>query len=111
MNKRRVFVLAVIGLACSLPSMVLAAGNAAAGKEKSFLCMGCHGVPSYDTVYPTYHVPKLGGQHAKYIVAALEEYKNNQRSYKTMHGMAVSLSKQDMEDIAAYFSHFPADSH
>ncbi len=111
MSTRGIFGVLALGLACSLPLAASAAGNAAAGKEKAFLCMGCHGVPTYDTVYPTYHVPKLGGQHAQYIVNALEEYKHNRRAYKTMHGMAVSLSKQDMEDIAAYFSHFPADNH
>jgi cytochrome c553 len=80
-----------------------AAGDAEAGRSKAFTCMGCHGVPSYTNAYPTYHVPKLGGQHAKYLVSALQGYKNGQRSHATMHAQAASLSDQDMEDIAAYF--------
>jgi len=86
-----------------LPS-AYAAGDAAVGKQKAQTCMGCHGSPGYSNVYPTYHVPKLGGQHAEYIVAALKAYANQQRSHMTMHANAVSLSEQDMADIAAYFA-------
>ncbi|MGA8706660.1 MAG: cytochrome c [Steroidobacteraceae bacterium] len=79
------------------------AGDPARGKELSYTCLGCHGIPDYKNVYPTYSVPELGGQHADYIVAALKEYKGGQRSHATMHQQAASLSDQDMQDIAAYF--------
>lgn len=82
----------------------LAAGDADAGKLKAFTCMGCHGIPSYNNIYPTYHVPKLGGQHAQYIVSALQSYKNGQRLHATMQAQASNLSEQDMQDIAAYFN-------
>lgn len=81
-----------------------AAGDAAAGKVKAELCRGCHGIPGYFNVYPTYHVPKIGGQHAKYIVAALKAYKAGQRPHATMQAQAQSLSEQDMADIAAFFA-------
>lgn len=81
-----------------------AEGNPESGKFKAETCMGCHGVPSYTNVYPTYHVPKLGGQHADYIVAALKAYASGERSHQTMQANAASLSDQDMADIAAYFS-------
>jgi len=87
-----------------LPTSGFAAGDATAGKIKAFTCMGCHGVPSYTNVYPTYHVPKLGGQHAQYLVSALQAYKAGKRSHKTMQAQASSLSEQDMQDIAAYFA-------
>lgn len=80
------------------------AGDVAAGKEKSETCMGCHGVPGYVNAYPTYHVPKLGGQHEAYIVSALKAYRDKQRAHNTMHANAASLSDEDMADIAAYLS-------
>lgn len=80
-----------------------AAGDAAAGKVKANTCLGCHASPSLTNAYPTYPVPKVAGQHATYIVAALTGYKNGGRSHKTMHANAVSLSDQDMADIAAFF--------
>jgi cytochrome c553 len=79
------------------------AGDPARGKELAYTCLGCHGIPDYKNVYPTYSVPELGGQHPEYIVAALKEYKSGERSHATMHQQAVSLSEQDMQDIASYF--------
>jgi cytochrome c553 len=84
-----------------------AAGDAARGKEISYTCLGCHGIEDYKNVYPTYSVPKLLGQHPEYIIAALKEYKGSERSHGTMHVQAQSLSDQDMQDIAAYFSSLP----
>jgi len=96
--------LLLLAAAAALPASGIAAGDAAAGKVKAFTCMGCHGIPGYNSVYPTYHVPKLGGQHARYLVSALQAYKAKQRSHKTMQAQAASLSEQDMEDIAAFFA-------
>ena len=90
--------------ASALPISAIAAGDAAAGKTKAFTCMGCHGIPSYHNVYPSYHVPKLGGQHANYIAAALQAYKSGQRRHATMRAQAASLSEQDMQDLAAFFA-------
>ncbi len=94
----------VLGLCSSLSGTALAAGDATAGRAKASTCLGCHGVPGYNNVYPTYKVPKLGGQHAQYLVSALQAYAAGQRSHGTMHAQASSLSEQDMEDIAAFFS-------
>jgi len=79
-------------------------GDVEAGKEMFYSCMGCHGIPGYSNAYPTFHVPKLGGQHADYIVSALEEYRDNKRKHPTMHAQASSLSDQDIQNIAAYLS-------
>ncbi|HKH20340.1 MAG TPA: c-type cytochrome, partial [Gammaproteobacteria bacterium] len=74
------------------------------GRLKADTCMGCHGIPGYMMVYPTYSVPKLGGQHAEYIVSALQQYKTGERKNSTMQAQALALSDKDMQDIAAYFS-------
>jgi cytochrome c553 len=82
-----------------------AAGDAAAGKSKNAMCIGCHGIPGYKTAFPeVYHVPKLGGQQAGYIVSALRAYKSGQRSHPSMRAIAAGLSDQDMADLAAYYS-------
>jgi cytochrome c553 len=85
-------------------STALAAGDAEQGRYKANTCLGCHGAPGYSNAYPTYHVPKLGGQHAEYIAAALRAYAAGQRQHPTMHANAVTLSEQDIADIAAYFA-------
>ncbi len=84
-------------------STMVAAGNPEQGKVKASSCMGCHGIPSYTNVYPSYHVPRLGGQYADYIVAALKAYQTGERSHPTMRAQAARLSAEDMADIGAYF--------
>ncbi len=81
-----------------------AAGDAKHGAVLADTCMGCHGIPGYRNAYPSFRVPKLGGQHPDYVVIALQGYKNQTRPHKTMHAQAVSLSDQDMRDIAAFFA-------
>jgi cytochrome c553 len=80
------------------------AGDPAAGKRKNSMCIGCHGIPGYKTVFPdVYSVPKLGGQQAAYMVKALQAYKAGDRSHPSMRAIAAGLSEQDMADLAAYY--------
>ena len=81
-----------------------AAGDAAAGEQKAYTCLGCHGIEHYVNVYPSYHVPRIAGQSAEYLVAALNAYKAKERSHQTMQANAGLLSDQDIEDIAAWFA-------
>lgn len=99
--------LSLFAAACVLAtaSTVQAGGDAAAGSKKVYQCQGCHGIVGWKTAFPeVYHVPKLGGQNAAYIVAALKEYKSGERDFATMRAVAGTLSDQDMQDIAAYYS-------
>lgn len=79
-------------------------GDATAGKTKAQPCLGCHGIPGYFNVYPSYRVPKVGGQHPEYIIAALKAYQSGQRAHATMQAQAATLTEQDMADIAAFFA-------
>jgi len=81
-----------------------AEGDPAQGKMKNSMCAGCHGIADWRTAYPeVYSVPKLGGQHAAYIVKALQAYKSGARNNSTMRAIASSLTDQDMADLAAYY--------
>lgn len=79
-------------------------GNAAAGKQLTYTCQGCHGIVGYKNAYPNYHVPKIGGQAAPYLVNAINEYQQGNRKHPTMQAQAESFSAQDIADIAAYLS-------
>ena len=81
-----------------------AAGDAARGKVISYTCLGCHGIEGYRNAYPDYSVPRLAGQSATYIVAALKEYKSGARSHPSMRAIAGSLSDADIADLAAYYA-------
>ena len=94
-----------LGLAFSASGALAADGDAAAGKQKTALCEGCHGIPGYKTAFPAvYNVPKLGGQHASYLVKALQAYKGGERSHPTMRAIAAGLTDKDMADLAAYYA-------
>ena len=79
-------------------------GDATRGKGLTYTCRGCHGVEGYKNAYPSYHVPKLGGQSEVYLRNALLEYRGAKRKHPTMQAQAQSFSDQDIADIAAYLS-------
>ena len=81
-----------------------AAGDAAAGAKKAYTCLGCHGVKHYVNTYPTFHVPRIAGQHEAYLVAALKAYRGKLRSHQSMQANTGLLTDQDIDDIAAYFA-------
>ena len=75
-----------------------------AHRNKTAMCIGCHGIPGYKTAFPSvYHVPKIAGQQPAYIINALKAYKSGERSHPSMRGIAASLTDQDMADLAAYY--------
>ena len=100
----------VVGVAMALFALAvfaqpaLAEGNAAAGKVLGYTCFGCHGIEGYRNAYPSYRVPKLGGQKAGYLEIALRGYRAGTRQHPTMEGQAASLSDQDVADVAAYLA-------
>lgn len=102
---KRVLTLLSFGAVLALSSApLLASGNAAAGKAKATTCFACHGTDG-NAVDPQY--PRLAGQYNLYLQQALHEYKDGQRNNPIMKGMASTLSDQDIEDVATYFSSLP----
>jgi cytochrome c553 len=89
---------AILGL---IPNLLLAEGDAAAGQVKSALCGSCHGVDGNSLMAMN---PKLAGQSVRYMVKQLQEFKSGARESAIMASMVLSLSDQDMEDIAAWYS-------
>ena len=96
----------LLTLLCTIGlSLNARAQSAEAGKKRADMCIGCHGIPGYRGSFPEiYQVPMIAGQNAKYIVAALTEYKKGDRKHPTMRAIATSLSDQDMADLAAFYS-------
>ena len=87
-----------------------AEGDAAAGKELAYTCLGCHGIEGYRNAYPSYRVPKLGGQKAGYLEIAIKGYRDGTRQHPTMAAQATSLTDQEIADVAAYLASIAADT-
>lgn len=89
-------------------SQALATGDAARGEAKTAVCVACHGANgrSSSTMFPN-----LAGQHAVYLSKALRAYRSGERSSNIMLAtITQSLSDQDIEDIAAYYSRQPLNT-
>jgi cytochrome c553 len=96
---------AALALTLAASPAFAADGSIDAGRQKNSMCVGCHGIPDYKTAFPVvYSVPRIGGQHAKYLASALAAYKAGDRKHPTMRAIAASLSEQDMADLAAYYA-------
>jgi cytochrome c553 len=81
------------------------AADVAAGATKAKeVCAACHGLDGNST-QPDY--PKLGGQHADFLAKALRDYKSGQRKNAIMSGFAAGLSRQDIDNLAAYYAAQP----
>ena len=79
-----------------------AAGDADAGQAKAQVCFSCHGVNG-NSVNPIW--PKLAGQNEGYLTKQLADFKaGDQRNDPLMMGQVMSLSPQDMADLAAFFA-------
>jgi len=88
----------------------IAAGDAVSGETLGYTCLGCHGVDGYRNAYPSYRVPRLGGQKSAYLVAAIKGYREGTRAHLTMAAHASSLSDQQIEDVAAYLASLGGDT-
>ena len=99
-----------IVLAFGVSTAVYAKGNAEAGKAKAAqVCAACHGPDGNKPSDPTQ--PILAGQYYDYLVRALTDYKIGRRNNPIMKGFAGQLSKQDIEDLAAWFSSQKSNLH
>jgi cytochrome c553 len=99
--RRHVFLAAVF---LGWSGHTFAAGDPAAGQQKSAPCQACHGA---DGNSPNPQFPRLAGQYPDYLVQALTDYQKGGRKNPIMAPFAANLSQQDMEDLAAYFSTRP----
>jgi cytochrome c553 len=80
------------------------------GKQIAYSCLGCHGIDGYRNAYPSYRVPKLGGQKTPYLEIAIKGYREGARSHPTMTGQASSLTDQDIGNVAAYLASIGGDT-
>ena len=102
MTRRLVIAVAVVLTGILFAADAAAEGDPERGRYAVQTCLGCHAVSGYSNVYPSYKVPKLGGQHADYIVSSLKAYRSGKREHPTMQAQARALTDQEIQDIAAY---------
>ena len=108
--KSKFALLAAILVIGAAAEPAIAEGDAASGKNLGYTCLGCHGIDGYRNAYPSYRVPKLGGQKAAYLIVALKGYRAGTRAHPTMRAQASSLTDQQIEEVAAYLASLGGDT-
>lgn len=88
-------------ISVGVTGFAFAKGDANAGKSKVETCTACHGPTG---VSPAPNWPNLAGQGEKYLVKQITEIKEGKRSVPEMAPFVGSLTKQDIEDISAFYA-------
>ena len=87
------------------PSLEPGHGDKAAGaKIAEADCKACHGMDGR-SVAPA--IPHLAGQHERYLLGALAEYRQGKRTHAALRRIATQLTEKDVRDIAAYYASQP----
>jgi len=92
---------ACLTLTAGLIAVSVFAADAESGKKKAEACVACHG-PNGNSTIGTF--PILAGQTWRYLYLQLRDFKEERRKDPNMSPIAASLSKEDMFDLAEYFS-------
>lgn len=96
--KKILLATAALALAGSMGSVM--AGDAAAGKAKFAMCLGCHGPTGAGNAAAGY--PSLMGKDAAFVAAQLHAFKSGTRVNPTMQAMTASLTDADIDNLAAH---------
>ena len=94
-------VIIIIIAALFMSGMASAAGDPVAGKAKATLCAACHGP---DGISPADIWPNLAGQKYGYLVKQIKAFRDGARNDPSMAPMVKTLSDEDIENLAAYYS-------
>ncbi len=101
MNHKVSALFAALSVSLLLPLSAVQAGDPQRGQELSQACAACHQADG-NSINPEW--PKLAGQHPKYSVKQLQDYKSGRRENALMAGQVAGLDEQDMHDLSAYFA-------
>jgi cytochrome c553 len=101
---KKSIIAALSGVALMVSGQVIAADIEAGKSKAAEACASCHGA---DGNSPAPSFPHIGGQQRTYLAKALRDYKSGNRTDPIMAGMAAALSKEDIENLAFYYSSLP----
>lgn len=92
---------AALVLLPALWSPCSAAGDPAAGRQKTAACNACHGV---DGLSRRPDAPHIAGQTAFYLAEQLRAFRSGRRAHPVMNVVAANLSDADIADLAAWYA-------
>jgi cytochrome c553 len=78
----------------------VSAGKALAEQE----CKGCHGL---DGKGAAPGIPNLAGQEERYLIEALNEYRDGKRTHAALREVTAKMSAAQARNVAAYYASLP----
>ncbi|MGH8583766.1 MAG: c-type cytochrome, partial [Gammaproteobacteria bacterium] len=87
-------------------SLVQAQGHADLASRTRATCTACHGATGNASQAA---VPSLAGQHARYLVKQLRDFRSGARNNAVMSPAAAPLSSTTIERLAAYYARQTAE--
>ena len=67
-------------------------------------CAACHGA---DGIAKDVEIPNLAGQHDRYLLTQLQNFRSGKRPHKEMRYMSRHITDEEMVAIAQYYSNMP----
>lgn len=88
-----------------VPEMAAAASSTSVGRGATLAlnCTMCHGAQGMSRS----DAPNLAGQYPEVVVKQMLDYQSGKRQSPIMVALAKGLSKQDINDLAAYYASLP----
>ena len=85
---------------CLAGAALAGGGTSTSPLKDREVCSACHG---NDGNSASEQFPRIAGQRAAYVAAALRAYRAGLRNDPTMRAQAEHLSDQEIADLAAYY--------
>ncbi|HXZ14943.1 MAG TPA: c-type cytochrome [Roseiarcus sp.] len=67
-------------------------------------CALCHGA---EGIAKDVEIPNLAGQHDRYLVEQLQNFRSGKRPHKEMRYMSRHITDEEIEALAAYYASLP----
>jgi cytochrome c553 len=96
-------IIAAIGV-LSMAATITQAADLEAGKKASGVCAACHGALG---ISPNPAWPNLAAQQTDYLVKQMKAFRDGKRSDPWMTPMAIKLTDEEIENLAAWFNSLP----
>lgn len=75
---------------------------AAAARSAYYTCDGCHGSKNVRVEFMS---PNIIGQKQTYLATQLRDFRDHKRLNPYMNGVVAQMSNQEIDALAAYYSH------
>lgn len=95
----------IVSLVAAMPAASWAAeGDTPFDDRYTRYCFNCHAADPSGFPYPRFVPPKIAGQDAAYVLAAIVKFREGRRNHYLMNSTAEMIPSEALSGVAAYIS-------